>query len=167
MDTYRVETEPLWSWQGGICRPRNLAYRIPDGLDDAEREFVTLYIWPDMAFTRFAGSGSVATFVFEALGPEETRQVFTVYTPSGELDPVSSDIYRYFCDVLGPEDVGLVESVQQGHDFHGGAGGLFNYGNRLIHDLVGATTDSGHANVDAAQVHVETGILRLAHVLRS
>ncbi len=114
MDTYRVETERLWSWQGGICRPRNLAYRIPDGLDDAEREFVTLYVWPDMSFTRFAGSDAVATFVFEALAPEETRQVFTVYTPSGELDPVSSDIYRYFRDVLGPEDVDLVESVQKG-----------------------------------------------------
>lgn len=114
MDTYRVETERLWSWQGGICRPRNLAYRIPDGLDDDEREFVTLYIWPDMAFTRFAGSDAVATFVFEAVAPEETRQIFTVYTPSGELDPVAEDIYRYFCDVLGPEDVDLVECVQKG-----------------------------------------------------
>lgn len=114
MDTYRVETDRLWSWQGGICRPTNLAYRIPDGLDDAAREFVTLYIWPDMAFSRFAGSDAVACFVFEAVGPEETRQVFTLYTPDGELDAVAQEIYRYFADVLGPEDVGLVENVQRG-----------------------------------------------------
>ncbi len=114
MDTYRVETDLLWSWQGGVCRPQNLAYRIPDGLDEAAREFVTLYIWPDMAFTRFAGSDAVSSFVFEAVGPEETRQVFTVYTPDGKLDPLSREIYRYFADVLGPEDVGLVENVQKG-----------------------------------------------------
>ncbi len=114
MNTYRVETGSIWSWQGGICRPHNLAYRIPDGLDDAEREFVTLYIWPDMSFTRFAGSNAVATFVFAATEPEQTQQIFTVYTPDGKLDPVATEIYRYFCDVLGPEDVELVECVQKG-----------------------------------------------------
>ncbi len=114
MDTYRVETDQMWSWQGGVCRPQNLAYPIPDHLDDAEREFVALYIWPDMAFLRFAGCDAVATFVFEAMAPETTRQVFTVYTPDGEMDSTTKEIYRYFREVLGPEDVDLVECVQKG-----------------------------------------------------
>ena len=114
MSTYRVETDRLWSWQGGVCRPDNLAYRIPDGLDDDARTFVTLFIWPDMALTRFAGSDAVASFVFAATGPEETRQTFTVYTQDGILDPVTEKILQYFREVLGPEDVSLVENVQKG-----------------------------------------------------
>jgi choline monooxygenase len=37
-----------------------------------------------------------------------------VYSPDGELDEVGRDIFRYFSDVLGPEDVDLVENVQKG-----------------------------------------------------
>jgi len=114
MESYSVEATGLWSWQGGICRTRNSAYDLPAGLSEFEREFATFYIWPDVAFVLFPGSRAIASFVFAATASEATRQVFSVYTPDGELDAVSRDIYRYFSDVLGPEDVALVESVQKG-----------------------------------------------------
>ena len=114
MDSYSVEATGLWSWQGGICRAENSAYRLPDGLSDFEREFITFYIWPDVAYTLFPGSNAVATFQFGATGPETTHQVFSVYTPDGELDDVTRSILQYFADVLGPEDVALVENVQRG-----------------------------------------------------
>ena len=114
MDTYAVETTGIWSWQGGTCRPQNSAYALPEGLSDFEREFVTFYVWPDVAFTLFPGSRAIATFVFSATAAESTHQVFSVYTPDGELDAVTAEISRYFRDVLGPEDVALVENVQKG-----------------------------------------------------
>ena len=114
MQSYRVEVTGLWSWQGGICRTRSSAYNLPEGLAQSEREFATFYIWPDVAFVLFPGSRAIASFVFGATAPEATHQVFCVYSPDGELDEVGRDIFRYFSDVLGPEDVKLVENVQKG-----------------------------------------------------
>ena len=114
MQSYRVEVTGLWSWQGGICRTRSSAYNLPEGLAQSEREFATFYIWPDVAFVLFPGSRAIASFVFGATAPEVTHQVFSVYSPDGELDEVGRDIFRYFSDVLGPEDVKLVENVQKG-----------------------------------------------------
>lgn len=114
MESYWVEVTGLWSWQGGICRTENSAYHMPAGLSDFERSFATFYIWPDVAFVLFPGSRAIASFVFGATAVESTHQIFSVYTPDGELDAVSGEIYRYFSDVLGPEDVDLVENVQKG-----------------------------------------------------
>jgi len=114
MRSYTVETHGIWSWQGGVCRADNSAYQIPDGLSDFDREFITFYIWPDVAFALFPGSNIMATFVFGATAPESTHQVFSIYSPDGELDPVAKQIVHYFRDVLGPEDVALVENVQKG-----------------------------------------------------
>lgn len=118
MDTYVVETEETWSWQGGVTRPQNMAYRIPDGLSDWQREFITFFVWPNMAFTRFPGSDAMAVFVFEPIAPEITRQHFAIYSPDGTLDSTGQAISDYFKDVLGPEDISLVENVQRGlHSF--------------------------------------------------
>ena len=114
MESYSVEATGLWSWQGGICRTQNTAYNLPEGLSEFEREFATFYIWPDVAFVLFPGSQAIASFVFGAIAAESTHQVFSVYTPDGELDEVSREIFRYFSEVLGPEDVDLVENVQKG-----------------------------------------------------
>jgi choline monooxygenase len=114
MGTYIVETADTWSWQGGTTRPQNSAYRIPDGLSDQQREFITFYVWPDMAFTRFPGSDAMAVFVFEAVAPELTHQRFAIYSPDGTLDDIGQSIASYFSEVLGPEDVSLVENVQKG-----------------------------------------------------
>ena len=114
MDTYVVETADIWSWQGGVTRPQNLAYRIPDGLSDPQREFITFFIWPNMSFTRFPGCDAMAVFIFEPLSPEITRQRFDIFSPDGTLDKTGQSISDYFRDVLGPEDVSLVENVQKG-----------------------------------------------------
>jgi len=114
MGTYSVEATGLWSWQGGICRTQNSAYSLPAGLSEFDREFATFYIWPDVAFVLFPGSRAIASFVFGASASESTHQVFSVYTPDGKFNAVSRDIYRYFSEVLGPEDVALVENVQKG-----------------------------------------------------
>ena len=144
MESYSVEITGIWSWQGGICRTQNSAYNLPAGLSEFEREFATFYIWPDVAFVLFPGSQAIASFVFGATAAESTHQVFSVYTPDGELDAVSRDIFRYFSDVLGPEDVALVENVQQGlHSMSYNRGRFFvdparsYYSEHAVHHLHG------------------------------
>ncbi|MDH3534447.1 MAG: aromatic ring-hydroxylating dioxygenase subunit alpha [Gammaproteobacteria bacterium] len=148
MDSYSVEVDGLWSWQGGICRPENTAYNLPAGLSELEREFATFYIWPDVAFVLFPGSRAIASFVFGATAAESTHQVFSVYTPDGELDDVTRDICRYFNDVLGPEDVALVENVQKGlHSMSYSRGRFFvdpersYYSEHAVHHLHGLVFD--------------------------
>jgi phenylpropionate dioxygenase-like ring-hydroxylating dioxygenase large terminal subunit len=114
MDTYKVETGKAWSWQSGTCRPENVAYNMAHGLSDFEREFITMFVWPDTFLVKFAGADSFATFIFEAVTPELTHQKFTFYSPDGEMDQVCQEIHDYFANVLGPEDVNLVETVQKG-----------------------------------------------------
>jgi choline monooxygenase len=144
MESYSVEITGLWSWQGGICRTQNSAYNLPKGLSEFEREFATFYIWPDVAFVLFPGSRAIASFVFGAIATESTHQVFSVYTPDGELDDVSREILRYFSDVLGPEDVALVENVQKGlHSMSYNRGRFFvdptrsYYSEHAVHHLHG------------------------------
>ena len=148
MDTYSVEASGIWSWQGGICRTENSAYNLPAGLTESDREFVTFYVWPDVAFILFPGSRAIASFVFGATATESTHQVFSVYTPDGELDQTSREIYRYFSEVLGPEDVALVENVQKGlHSTSYHRGRFFvdparsYYSEHAVHQLHGLVFD--------------------------
>ena len=112
MKTYQVETHEYWSVQYGHCKPDNSAYPFPDSVTDDR--FMTLFLWPNMAFTRFPGAEGINVFSFFPLNAEQTHQDFTYYRPGTELTPTEQSAMDYFADVLGPEDVGLVEDVQQG-----------------------------------------------------
>ena len=112
MPTYQVETHEHWSVQWGDTRTHNTAYDFNPQTD--ERDFVTLYLWPTLAFTKFPGTGGLATFSFLPTGPEVTRQVFTYHATGDTPTETETKALDYFRDVLGPEDVDLVEDVQRG-----------------------------------------------------
>jgi choline monooxygenase len=111
MKTYRVETHDNWSLQDGDCRTCNIAYDFPEGCD---RVFSALFIWPAAAILFFPGSPGVFTFTFLPTAPETTHQVLSYYAPGLPLGATEEAALAYFNDVLGPEDVGLVENVQKG-----------------------------------------------------
>lgn len=111
MKTYEVETHKYWSIQYGKCRPQNSAYHFEEGADE---RFCTLYLWPGLAFAIFPGIDGVSTFSFAPTEPEMTHQAFTYHGPSTTCSQVEEDAFAYFRDVLGPEDVDLVENVQRG-----------------------------------------------------
>ncbi len=111
METYKVELHDYWSVQYGQCRPSNTAYEFAAGDDDG---FMTLYLWPTMAFVGLPGTRGVNVFSFSPLDAESTRQDFTYYHPGGEVTATEEASFKYFEDVLGPEDVDLVEDVQVG-----------------------------------------------------
>ena len=111
MKTYEVETHKYWSIQYGTCRPQNAAYDFQEGSDE---RFCTLYLWPGLAFAIFPGIDGVSTFSFVPTAPELTHQAFTYFGPSAEKSETEKAAFAYFRDVLGPEDVDLVENVQRG-----------------------------------------------------
>lgn len=112
MNTYKVETHRYWSIQYGTCRPNNTAYAY-DG-DHERQTFVTLYLWPNMSFTQFPGTKGLSVFAFYPTGAEDTHQIFAYHRPQSEPTSAEKAALKYFADVLGPEDVDLVEDVQKG-----------------------------------------------------
>jgi choline monooxygenase len=115
MDTYTVKTYDTWSSQHGMCRPSNAAYdyEAGDG-SDAKDGFCTVYMWPMFSFTTFPGTDGFAGFNVLPTEAELSHQVFTYYSTNGEMTKTETAMMDYFRNVLGPEDVGLVESVQRG-----------------------------------------------------
>ena len=112
MPTYQVELHEHWSIQWGDCRPENKAYEYDK--DTKETTFATLFLWPSLAFTKFPGTQGVSTFFYNPLEPELTHQVFAYHAPDSNLTQTEAKAMKYFQDVLGPEDVSLVEDVQRG-----------------------------------------------------
>ncbi|MEM8647790.1 MAG: aromatic ring-hydroxylating dioxygenase subunit alpha [Pseudomonadota bacterium] len=112
MPTYTVETYDNWSIQWGECRSSNTAYEFDAA--SAVTSNVTLYLWPTLAFAQFPGTGGIATFSFLPTAPEVTHQVFAYHGAGGTITDTAERALDYFQDVLGPEDVSLVEDVQKG-----------------------------------------------------
>lgn len=111
MPSYRVETYENWSLQYGDCRTCNSAYDFPEGTGSV---FVALFIWPTTGIILFPGAPGVGIFTFVPTAAEVTHQVFAYYTPSLPLNATEEASLAYFREVLGPEDVALVENVQKG-----------------------------------------------------
>ncbi|MEL7542191.1 MAG: aromatic ring-hydroxylating dioxygenase subunit alpha [Pseudomonadota bacterium] len=113
MNTYQVELHDNWSLQWGECREQNIAYDF-EGDAPGITQNVTLYLWPMVAFSLFPGMQGMATFAFLPLEAERTRQVYGYHTANDTLTETEEKALDYFGDVLGPEDVSLVEDVQRG-----------------------------------------------------
>jgi choline monooxygenase len=110
MDTYRNETHSGWSVQSGGYRDGNDTYAIEDGRPG----FTSLFLWPNVSIGHIPGQRGVLVFHFEPTGIETTHQTLTFLTPDGELSESEAKGFAFFNDVLGPEDVALVENVQVG-----------------------------------------------------
>ena len=133
MGTYKVETFSNWSQQYGDCRPTNSAYDFEEAPAGACEPFSTIFVFPTMAFVSFPGAQGIATFTFLPVESELTHQVFSYYSPDGNLTETERATLDYFSDVLGPEDVGLVESVQKGLRSYGYHQGRFVIDSKRTH----------------------------------
>lgn len=112
MTTYRNETHQNWSVQSGRYQPDNDTYEIDD--DGGKPGFTSLFLWPNLSIGHVPGQRGLLIFHFIPTGVETTHQVLTFLTPDGELSDSERRAMTFFNDVLGPEDVALVEDVQVG-----------------------------------------------------
>lgn len=110
MGGYRNEIFENWSIQTGPSNPSSSVYQAPSGAQG----FSSVYVWPNVSVGQLVGQRGVFMFHFVPTGPETTRQRLAYYSPDGELNEVEQAAFDYFNNVLGPEDVALVEDVQIG-----------------------------------------------------
>ena len=152
MSTYVVETHDNWSIQYGTCRTCNSAYNFTGG--DAPLPFMTAYMFPTLAFVVFPGTDGIVTFSFVPAAPEVTHQVFAYYAPNDDLTETEVAALDYFQNVLGPEDVDLVEQVQKGLHSLG-----YNQGRFIIDSERGHTSEHAvhhfHSLIVKAMGHAE------------
>lgn len=110
MSTYRNETFENWSVQAGEYDASNETYDVEDGRPG----FTSLFLWPNVSIGHIPGLRGLFVFHFVPTEPEQTFQTLTWLSPDGEQSVTEERAASWFNDVLGPEDVLLVEDVQVG-----------------------------------------------------
>ena len=112
MDTYKVATHGIWSsHMAKAGRAQNRAYGVGEA---SVTDHAVWYLWPNTTLMRYPGRGNFMVWRFVPTGPEETYEEFDFYFESAPPTESEMEAIRFIDEVLQPEDIGLVESVQRG-----------------------------------------------------
>jgi len=76
--------------------------------------FQIVFLWPNMAFLILPGASMLLVFLMIPDGPEATAEPLLYFGLGTELDAGTASAVEWFNNILGPEDVEIVESVQRG-----------------------------------------------------
>lgn len=125
MNRYLTRATGLWSTQHGEVRnPDSSAYPVAPNSRASNARF--WWLWPNTSFGVLPGDPpTISMMVFHPIGLRETMTNGQIFTAEGATpDPARVE---YIKQVLGPEDVGLCESVQRGLASRGYNQGRFVY----------------------------------------
>ncbi len=125
MDTYKVKTHGIYSShmaKAGL--PGNNAYTVDDA---TVTDHAVWYLWPNTTLMRYPGRGNFMVWRFIPTGPETTYEEFDFFFETDEPNEAELEAIKFIDDVLQPEDIGLVESVQRGMNTP-----AFNHGRFLV-----------------------------------
>ena len=112
MDTYEVKTHGIYSSHMAKAKlSDNNAYDIADA---SVTDHAVWFLWPNMALMRYPGRGNFMVWRFYPVSAEETWEEFDFFFESSEPTESEQEALSFIDDVLQPEDIGLVESVQRG-----------------------------------------------------
>jgi len=112
MSTYQVKTHGIYSsHMASAGTSDNKAYSTDDA---SVTVHAVWHLWPNTALMRYPGRGNFMVWRFYPDGPHHTREVFDFYFETDTLEPAEIEAIKFIDDVLQPEDIGLVESVQRG-----------------------------------------------------
>ena len=112
MDTYKVATHGIWSsHMARAGRRQNRAYGVAQA---SVTDHAVWYLWPNTTLMRYPGRGNFMVWRFIPVGPEETYEEFDIFLESTPPTEEEMEAIRFIDEVLQPEDIGLVESVQRG-----------------------------------------------------
>ena len=129
MSTYRITTHGIYSSQTAEAgRGANTAYDVADA---TVRIHEAWWLWPNTCLMRYPGRGNVMMMHVIPAGPDRTLETYDLYLEDPEPNAAEAEAIRYIDEVLQPEDVGLVESVQRGMRTPAFTSG------RLVADLAG------------------------------
>ena len=112
MDTYQVKTHGIYSSHMAKARlGDNKAYDISNA---SVTDHAVWFLWPNLTLMRYPGSGNFMVWRFYPCGAEETWEEFDFFFESPTPSESEMEAIRFIDEVLQPEDIGLVESVQRG-----------------------------------------------------
>ncbi len=112
MDTYKVKTHGIYSSHMAKARlGDNSAYNIANA---TVTDHAVWYLWPNMTLMRYPGRGNFMVWRFYPINEHETHEEFDFFFETAEPDETEQEALRFIDEVLQPEDIGLVESVQRG-----------------------------------------------------
>ena len=112
MDTYKVATHGIWSsHMAKAGRAQNRAYGVGEA---SVTDHAVWYLWPNTTLMRYPGRGNFMVWRFVPVGPQETYEEFDFFFESAPPTEPEMEAIRFIDEVLQPEDIGLVESVQRG-----------------------------------------------------
>lgn len=130
MACYRTTTHGVWSKQAGqLAKLDNKAYPVdPDAVHDAR----FWWVWPTTTFGYLPGTPGLTVSSILPVSPTLTIRRYHGYGVPG-VEPDARKV-EYSRHILGPEDVGICESVQRGLSSRGYSAG------RFVHDPTGGQT---------------------------
>ena len=112
MDTYKVKTQGIYSSHMAKAKSgQNSAYDITDA---TVTDHAVWFLWPNIALMRYPGRGNFMVWRFYPVSEEETWEEFDFFFETAEPNQAEIEALAFIDDVLQPEDINLVESVQRG-----------------------------------------------------
>ncbi|WP_294926504.1 ring-hydroxylating oxygenase subunit alpha [uncultured Paracoccus sp.] len=112
MDTYKVTTHGIYSsHMAEAGKTSNSAY---DTSNAKVKTHAVWWLWPNTCLMRYPGRSSMIVLNVIPAGPDRTLETYDFYLETPEADATEQEAIRYIDEVLQPEDIGLVESVQRG-----------------------------------------------------
>ncbi|MXZ53641.1 MAG: Rieske 2Fe-2S domain-containing protein [Acidimicrobiaceae bacterium] len=112
MDTYRVTTHGIYS--SHMARAGHSANSAYDTEGSAVKDLAIWWLWPNTCLMRYPGRANFSVMQMVPAGPERTLETIDYYLENDELTEADIESIRYVDEVLQPEDIAIVESVQRG-----------------------------------------------------
>ncbi len=112
MQTYTVTTHGHYSSHMAKAKlDNNNAYSIENA---SVTDHAVWFLWPNITLMRYPGTGNFMVWRFYPVSENETREVFDFFFESATPSDEEMEAIRFVDEVLQPEDIALVESVQKG-----------------------------------------------------
>ena len=136
LDTYRIVNHGIYSTHHARAGGReNNAY---DTVGADVRDHAVWWLWPNTCILRFPGSANIMTMRMIPVGPEQTHQIIDFDFLDATPDEAQREAIKYVDEVLTPEDISIVESVQRGLRSRG-----YNQGRFMVDDERSGMSEHG------------------------
>ena len=112
MSTYAVRTYGIWSSHFASAGTQaNAAYDVANA---SVQDHAVWWLYPNTCLLRYPGRGNFMVFQVFPLAADRTYETWDFYFETPELTDAEVDAARYINEVLQPQDIAIVESVQRG-----------------------------------------------------
>lgn len=112
VDQYEHQLHENWSVQIGQAKTSESSYQFDASIENPS--FDGYWIWPCTMFNMPPGQDFMTVIYEFPVSANETIQYYDIYFFNEDLTQYQKDLVEWYRDVFRPEDLRLVESVQQG-----------------------------------------------------